>query len=87
MLIVFGHIGSDAGWKTVDTVTGKVTVYPGNRGGGGTFDEVRNAALLIKHAAETDDAELLERTVQAAGEYLNKKTEMLSPNGHVIAIF
>jgi hypothetical protein len=87
MVIIYGHVGSDAGWTEVDTLTGKVIIYPGNRGGGGTFDEVRNAALIIKHAAEIKDTEFQKRTIQAAGEYLNKKTEILSPSGNIIAIF
>jgi hypothetical protein len=84
MKIVIGHIGSDAGWKVLDTDTGVVTVYPGNRD---NFDEVRHSLQILKTAVEMKDTDQRKDLLRAAGEVAAKRTEILAPNGNIIAIF
>jgi hypothetical protein len=86
MKVIYGHLGSDERVIEVDTVTGEVTVLnPGNRVT--EFVEIKHGVGLIKYAAQIKDEKLRKSAIQAAGEYLNGKTEILAPNGNIIAIF
>ncbi len=86
MKIIYGHLGSDERVIEVDTITGEVTVLnPGNRVT--EFVEIKHGVGLIKYAAQIKDQKLRKSAIQAAGEYLNGRTEILAPNGNIIAIF
>lgn len=84
-VVIFGHIGSDSGYTTLDRDTGQVTVVPGNR----KDDDLRRALSILKNAAEITDPEFRKATVRAAVDYFNGNTptEILGPGGNIIAIF
>jgi hypothetical protein len=84
-ITIFGHIGSDTGYTTLDKDTGVVTVVPGNR----KDDDLRRALEILKTATEIKDPEFRKATVRAAADYFNGNTatEILGPSGNIIAIF
>jgi hypothetical protein len=54
-----------------------------------TYEDFKNAAYILKHAAQIKDPKLREAAIFAAREYFIGETasEILGPNGNVIAIF
>jgi hypothetical protein len=79
---ISGIRGGDTGTVDLNTVTGVVTVVPGNR-----YDDVRRGLEIIKQAVEIQEPKFRQEAIRAASEYFNEISEILGPSGNVIAIF